>query len=287
MFARFAWLLLLMAGYAGMRLSAQISGLRPAPLVQMPRQVDSNSPALWRDGEYIIFNSAGKPVVSRGAGPVGPFRSREITVDRDDHQPMWMEAAWQDADGAIYAWYHHEPGGLCSDSDLTAPQIGAMVSYDGGDIFYDLGLILTSGDPIDCSAENGFFGSGHGDFSVILDREGRYFYFLFGNYGGEASEQGVAIARMAFEDRINPAGVVWKYYHGSWHEPGLGGHVSPVFPAGVSWKEADTDAYWGPSIHWNTYLESYVVLMSRSCCRPNWPQEVLVAGSEGAKMAAP
>lgn len=239
----------------------------------MPAQVDSNSPALWLDGEYVLYNSARKPVVSRGAGPLGRFQSRDITVDRDEHFPMWIEAAWLDEDGAIYAWYHHEPEGLCSGSDLTAPQIGALVSYDGGELFYDLGLILTSADPMDCTAKNGFFGSGHGDFSVILDRQGEYFYFLFGNYGGPTHEQGIAIARMAFADRINPAGAVWKYFNGAWWEPGLGGRVSPIFPAGVSWKEEDTDAFWGPSVHWNTHLESYVVLMSRSCCRSNWPQE--------------
>ncbi len=46
-----------------------------------------------------------------------------------------------------------------------------------------------------------------------------------------------------------------------------------MFPARVSWAEQNTDAFWGPSIHWNTYLQSYVVLLSRSCCDIDWPQE--------------
>jgi hypothetical protein len=80
-----------------------------------------------------------------------------------------------DGDGTIYGWYHNEPGGICSGGKLTAPRIGAVVSYDGGDTFFDLGLVLSSGDPPDCNAKNGFFAGGHGDFSVILDRDQAYF----------------------------------------------------------------------------------------------------------------
>ncbi len=241
----------------------------------MPAVVDSNSPGFWRDGRFNLFNSTGVPLVSAG---VDQFQwdedsTQTVQVDLPDHFKMWIEAVWQDSDGSIYAWYHNEPAGLCPDSSLTAPQIGALASYDGGKSFLDLGIILTSGDPIDCSARNGFFAGGHGDFSVILDREQRYFYFLFGNYGGSLSGQGVAMARLAYEDRGRPAGAVAKYYQGEWTEPGLGGQVTPVFPAAVAWQQEQTDSLWGPSIHWNHYLQSYVVLMNHACCSPRWPQE--------------
>lgn len=151
----------------------------------MPAVVDSNSPGFWRDGRFKVFNSTGVSLVSAG---VDQFRwdggsTQPVQVDLPDDFRMWIEAVWQDSDGSIYAWYHNEPEGLCPDSSLTAPQIGALVSYDGGKSFADLGIILSSGDPIDCSAQNAFFAGGHGDFSVILDREQRHFYFLFGNYG--------------------------------------------------------------------------------------------------------
>lgn len=251
---------------------AQKAELRTAPTVWMPALVDSNSPVYWRDGQIHIINSTGSPVLSWGPNQFAPLSSELVRVDPQAHFPMWIEAAWVDDDGTVYAWYHHEPGGVCPGYELTAPRIGALVSYDGGHSFQDLGLILTSGDPPSCWAKNGFFAGGHGDFSVILDREQQYFYFLFGNYGGDAASQGIAIARMAFEDRLNPAGSVRKYYRGSWEEPGLGGRVTPIFPVGTPWQEADTNAFWGPSVHWNTYLETYVVLMSHSCCRPGWPQ---------------
>ncbi len=243
----------------------------------MPSEVDSNSPAFWRDGQLRVFNSTGTPVLSTGPDQfqMDPGSSRKVAVDRDDHQPMWIESVWQDSDGTLYAWYHHEPDEVCP--DLTAPEIGALVSQDGGETFTDLGIVLASGDPPDCSAKNGFFAGGHGDFSVILDREQRYFYFLFGNYGGEAARQGVAIARMAFEDRSHPAGAVWKFADGEWTQPGLGGQVTPIFRVTVAWQRSNTDAFWGPSIHWNTALQSYAVLLNRACCEPEWPQEGIYA----------
>lgn len=250
---------------------AQKARLRDAPTLWMPALVDSNSPVFWWDGQIHIYNSAGSPVLSWGPNQFAPLVSQAVQVDTQEHFPMWIEAAWLDEDGTILAWYHHEPGGVCPGGELTAPQIGALISRDGGRSFQDLGLILTSGDPPDCSAKNGFFAGGHGDFSVILDRERQHFYFLFGNYGGEMAGQGVGIARLAFEDRLNPVGAVWKYYAGGWDEPGLGGRLTPIFPVGTAWQREDANAFWGPSVHWNNYLETYVVLLNHACCEPRWP----------------
>ncbi len=186
---------------------------------------------------------------------------------------MWIESVWQDQDGTLYGWYHHERLNVCGDSNLTEPRIGALVSYDGGYSFRDLGIVLESGDALDCNSKNGFFAGGNGDFSVILDREQNYFYFLFDNYAGELASQGVAIARMPFEERNHPIGAVRKYFEGDWSEPGLGGRVTPVFQTAVAWQNAETDSFWGPSIHWNSYLEQFVVLLNRTCCEPEWPQE--------------
>ncbi len=187
------------------------------------------------------------------------------------HFPMWIEAIWEDEDGTVYAWYHHEPG-ICG-GKLTAPAIGALVSDDGGFTFRDLGIVLSSGYEPNCSNPNGFFAGGHGDFSVIPDREHGYFYFLFTNYGGPAESHGVAVARMEFDRRADPVGAVFKLRDGSWSEPGVGGEVTPVLRATVGWDQPNTDSFWGPAVHWNTFLEKYVILLNRSCCEPGWPQE--------------
>jgi hypothetical protein len=255
--------------------------LREAPEVAIPFRVDGNSPAVWREGSFHFFTSDGTPTTAQGADQFSLSGVRKVTLDRTDHLPMWIESVWLDSDGTLYGWYHNEPGGVCGSGKLTAPRIGAAVSYDGGNTFFDLGLILTSGDPPDCNAKNGFFAGGHGDFSVILDREQAYFYFLFTNYGGDPAGQGVAVARMAFEDRRMPVGAVRKYFHGEWVEPGLGGRVTPIFQAARSWQQSDTDSFWGPAIHWNARAETYVVLLNHACCEPGWPQEGIYASFNG------
>jgi hypothetical protein len=253
---------------------SQSAQLRDTTLAIMPSRADSNSPVFHRDGELVMLNSTGIQMVSYGPDQFTQTVTRQVWVDRPDHQPLWIESVSQDPDGTVYGWYHHEPQGVCGPgSTMTAPVIGAVVSYDGGFSYADLGIVLSAGDPLDCGARNGFFAGGHGDFSVILDRRQDYFYFLFGNYGGPLSGQGIAMARMAFADRGQPVGALWKYFEGGWDEAGLGGRVTPVFPAAVAWQQSNTDSYWGPSVHWNTFLESYVVLMNRSCCKPLWPQD--------------
>jgi len=171
----------------------------------------------------------------------------------------------------VFGWYHHEPGGVCSNG-LTAPKIGAVVSYDNGKTITDLGIVLESGITPNCDSENGFFAGGHGDFSVVLGPQGKYFYFFFTNYIGGGEEQGIAVARLAFEDRLHPAGAVQKYYDGKWEEPGIGGRMTAVFPADTNWQSSKTDSYWGPSVHWNTEVQQYVMLLNRACCDVGWPQ---------------
>jgi hypothetical protein len=252
---------------------AQQVTLLPAPAVSFPAETDSNSPAFWNDQGLVLYNSTGLgPIRSAGADQYHLWDSEPVTLG-STHRPYWIEATWTDADGTVFAWYHHEPGGLCGKARVTAPEIGALVSYDGGQTFYDLGIVLENGYGIDCSSPNGFFGGGNGDFTVVLGPWHRFFYFLFSNYGGPVEEQGVAIARMPFEQRFSPVGAVHKYYQNRWQEPGIGGSVTPIFPAGVSWQEAQTDAFWGPSVHWNSYLNKFVMLLNHSCCSPGWPQE--------------
>ena len=253
---------------------AQHVEIRDAPTVTFPANTDSNSPAIWAKGQFLLFNSVGSgPVRSSGANQFELSGSRLVTLGRSVHRPYWIESAWVDSDGTVFAWYHHEPAGVCGNLHLTAPKIGALVSHDGGNSFSDLGIILESGDVPDCSAQNGYFAGGHGDFSVLLGKNRKYFYFLFSNYGGPRETQGVAVARLPFERRNNPFGAVQKYYNGQWQEPGVGGRVSAIFPADVTWSSADTDAFWGPSVHWNTHLNKFVMLLNHSCCQPGWPQE--------------
>lgn len=222
------------------------------------------------------------PVRSTGSNQVHLGDSQPVVLGPSIHRPYWIEATWADEDGSIFAWYHHEPAGVCGNSRLTAPKIGALVSYDGGRSFSDLGIVIESAYPVDCSAQNGYFAGGNGDFTVVLDRERDYFYFLFSNYGGPVEAQGVAVARLPFYRRGSPFGAVEKYFNGEWCEPGIGGRVTPIFPAAAAWELPEADSFWGPSVHWNSHLNMFVMLLNHSCCSPGWPQEGVYASFNGS-----
>jgi len=92
-------------------------------------------------------------------------------------------------------------------------------------------------DQLHCDTVNHYFAGGNGDFSVILDRKREYFYFLMSAYG-DFEEQGIAVARMSYADRDAPVGKVFKWHKDRWTEPGLGGHLTPIFPAEIDLKNA-------------------------------------------------
>jgi hypothetical protein len=224
-------------------------------------------------GNLVVFQSDGMPIRSEGPSLTEQRQVRAVRFYDYAHAPLWIEATWRAPDGTLYAWYHHEQFLNCEALPLSMPVIGALRSDDDGLTFHDLGLVLTPGGDVDCEAQNGYFGGGHGDFTVIADRRGEYLYFVFSNYSGDRASQGVALARMAVADRDNPVGAVYKYFSGAWESQGLGGEVSPIYAASVSWSAAETDALWGPSVHWNEYLEKFVLMMNHACCAPGWPQE--------------
>ena len=259
-------------------LFGQRAVVRDAPQLDMPAQVDSNSPAWRANSELHLLNSTGNgPMRSMGADQYHLGAPSQIHINRINPWPTWMESIWVDPDGPIFGWYHQEHFGVCAGTTLSVPQIGAAVSYDGGNSFIDLGAVIVNGDPINCGSRNGYFAGGSGDLTVILDRDHQYFYFYFSNYGGNVAGQGICIARMPFASRYFPAGSVYKYFEGAWNEPGLRGRATPLFPAKVSWQSPDTDSFWGPSIHWNTHLKSWVMLLNRSCCEPGFPQKGIYA----------
>jgi hypothetical protein len=254
--------------------TAQKARVRDASQMDMPSQTDSNNPAFWKDNAFHLINSVGAgPVIATSPNQLQFGAPTAVHMTHVNPWPTWIESVWVDPTGVVFGWYHQEHFGVCPGTTFSVPHVGAAVSYDGGQSFYDMGEILSSGDAIDCRSQNGYFAGGNGDVNVILDRKHEYFYFFFTNYAGPLQSQGVVAARLPFASRWSPLGAARKYYDGQWSEPGIGGRTTPVFPAKVSWQRADTDSFWGPSLHWNTYLDSYVMLLNRSCCSTGFPQK--------------
>jgi len=257
--------------------------LRSAPALRFPGanasaakpgETDCNSPMHWDGRTLYLFNSAGEPW--RSAGPDLLHLTSNYVRCEFDTKPLggrWIEATWKEPGSFLYGWYHLEPAGLCPGRTLTAPRIGAARSLDNGKTWQDLGIIIdTPTNTFRCDSPNKYFAGGHGDFSVMADPRRDYIYFFFSNYTGPLSEQGVCVARMRFSDLDGPAGKVWKWDGTVWSGPGLGGPATAIFPAKIDWHRFDADAFWGPSIHYNSHLGQYVMLLNHAI-DSDWKQE--------------
>ena len=291
MFAKFFLTLCCCCGLVslanGQRRPLPLVEVREAPAVILPGgsvgtgallSIDCNSPVEWDSaGNLFLFTSSQHPYRTSGANlyelewPANPVT---LFPRADVRGGIWLEATYRAGDGKLYGWYHNEPPGICgSSSRLTAPRIGALVSYDDGLSWQNLGIVLEAPTgTLNCGTQNYYFAGGNGDFSVLLDQSTQYFYFFFSTYHQQVAEQGVAVARLRFEDRDAPVGKVVKWHNGGWNEPGLGGRVTVTIPVQVDWHRANANAYWGAAVHYNTYLESHVMLLNHAIDK-NWTQE--------------
>jgi hypothetical protein len=253
--------------------------IRDAAPIQLPgvevpargllHECDSNSPAHWDGDTLYVFNSYSHPW--RSSGPDLFHLDSHLSTrlgDLNDKLDLWIEATWKDdRDGTLYGAFHYEPDAVCfSNKHLpTMPRIGWLRSQDNGAVWEDLGFIIEANRrAVRCDTESPWDCGGTGDFSFVLDQNRDYFYFFGTSYDSEFAEQGVWVARMRFSDRANPSGKVMKWHQGAWSEPGLWGHVTPVFPAERDYHGKDGSMFWGPSVHWNTYLGMYVMLLNHA-----------------------
>jgi hypothetical protein len=256
-----------------------------APLLRLPGNIDSNSPIVWeragsQDNVFAITSSGGLPKVASGKRIDQFGAASDVAITPWPGGGIWIEAVIPDVDGTWYGYYHNEmPATRCGATTKVIPRIGAVRSVDFGRTWEPLGVILEA-PPFTstCSTPNEYFVGGVGDFSVQLDRESRDLYFFYSAYLRSSSEQGVAVGRLAWADRDQPAGKMMVWQGRTWAPASrlrmtvdtdpLWRYPSalPILPAVASWHDADpaVDAFWGPSVHWNTYLQQYVMLLNRA-----------------------
>lgn len=264
--------------------------LIPATPVRLTGGVDSNSPAVWdqvrgRPTVFVFTSFYGAPsraTSTLGIGALGAPAS--VTINQWPPGGTWLEAVVAAEDGTWYGFYHNEraPAECVENAGLAVPRLGAMRSTNRGVTWKNLGAILTMRRNTEvCGTPNGYFPGGVGDFSALLDEDAEYLYFFYSQYVRSETSQGVAIARMPWADRDAPAGKIAVFDDGIWTpaRTSAGGSViypvaTPVFPVSGSWHD-DTqplEAFWGPSVHWNTYLNRYVMLLNRANDM-GWSQE--------------
>lgn len=264
-----------------------------ATLTSAPRQslvqttepaVDSNSPVIWEliEGQrlmHVLTSIDGLPRVSAGRRLGLTSTPSTIQWDVWPLGGAWMEAVIRDADGTWYGFYHNEvEPAECGGNGKVHPQIGAARSIDQGRTWTNLGIVLAPpATAIACDTANHYFTGGVGDFTVLLSPDTTDLYFLFSQYTPEVHTQGVAVARLAWADRDAPVGKItvwdgstWLPVEAQWTHDGafLGwAHPSgrPLFTTTDSWHDGSTaDAFWGPSVHYNSHLQLYVMLLNRT-----------------------
>ena len=243
-----------------------------APRVELPAEIDSSNPAVWAlvDGMqrlFVISSWGGIPVRITGNSLESLRDAGPVAFASHPGHGVWFEAIIPAADGTWYAYYHHErPADMCGRPDRQMPRIGAMRSSDLGATWDDLGIVLDAPAGAEaCDSANRFVLGGVGDVTAALDAESKDVYLYFSQYSRDPSTQGVAVARLAWADRDEPAGKASVWRDGAWiPDAQLSGTplVRPSQP--FHDRSAAADVFWGPSIHWNTYLDQYVMLLNRA-----------------------
>lgn len=256
-------------------LTSLLVGLVPAEPLELTGAVDSNSPAVWdlvagQQTMVVLTSFAGRP--SRALGNLDALTSpMPVRLAPWPGGGVWFEAIVTAPDGSWYGFYHNEvPATACGDGTTkVVPRIGAARSKTRGAFWVDLGIVLEAPESTwVCNTSNKYFAGGVGDLSVALDSNSQYLYLFFSQYGRLASQQGVAVARMVWANRDQPAGKFDVWSAGVWlpQQDSNVTQATPIFPTTHLWHGADNDvdAYWGPTVHWNEYLEQYVMLLNRS-----------------------
>ncbi len=245
-----------------------------APRLLMPGEIDSNAPMTWDlvDGQWRLFaftSWGGIPAVSSGPAVDRMQRVGAVRIEPHPGWGVWIESVIADEGGAWYAYYHHEIAAeICNTPRRSILRISSARSVDRGLTWEGLGPVLEGPQgSITCSTPNPFVVGGVGDLSAMLDPERRDLYLFFSQYGKDPAMQGVSVARLAWADRDAPGRRVTVWRDGAWI-PADGDYPAgtPLVPVAKPWHDSDpaTDAFWGPSVHWNTYLERYVMLLNRT-----------------------
>lgn len=260
--------------------------------VTLPGPVDSNSPVMWdlEDGMrkmFVLTSSDGMPRLSAGTSLDRVNVAGDVEITPHPGHGVWMEAVVSDDVETWYGFYHNEwPATACGRDDRMVARIGAAKSTDRGRTWENLGAVIQANQSATaCASNNRYVIGGVGDLSVMLDADKQFLYIFYSQYQHQPEAQGVAVARLLWADRDRPSGRVELWRNGIWEPragrrellPGLPGSMrrrlewtypaaTPLVVPTQPWHDADdkVDAFWGPSVHWNTALQQYVMLLNRA-----------------------
>lgn len=218
-----------------------------------------------RDGVTYTFIGAadGDPIKSVGTlgNPISEGWKRiPIRKMRDRYDYVAGGPIYKDPESGTLLLFYHAEKWVKDNWRVFYSLLGMAKSTDGGEVWTDLGEIITPSIRFDSSFQT-TLDIGGGSFLVI---DG-YFYVYYKDQLQSGKVIHIAGARARVSDvvatAINGDTVSrWnKYYSGSWDEPGLGGRSSPL-------EVTNAFSSWG-DVSYNAYLGKYIMVTSGS----PWP----------------
>ena len=203
-------------------------------------------------GPDVDHLNATTPLTGLTYGPsAGHYDHNEIY----DGLGWWPYALWVDTSTTPNTWYtyaHTEDGHYCVPNDpnsgdlrtigvWTSTNQGASWTYQGVgiDAWSGVGFSAPTWDCYSETIRPRVLGTGDQKFIVGQDS---YNYILYTEFGG-----GIGVARSLKTDNGRP-GTWYKYYNGTWTQPGVAGNETWVVSGGQH------------SVIWSTYLNKYVMV---------------------------
>ncbi len=236
-----------------------------------------------------------KNVLPSGDGLHGAVWFETVYQDTNDQSGKTLYAVYHNENYPATFPYNAATGKGYMDKDwpqgLTGPaspsavcRIGIMQSTDGGRSWENKGIFIEDLQPrmiLKPHNTSLTFAGGVGDPSAVAS--GKYLYLFYGEYGYagkydkknydaliEAGGQCISVARILLSDLNNPEGKAWRWdgkgFNAAYNSVGapVASLQIPTELGGGPASSPDSKFHWGPSVSWNSYLQCWVMLMSRA-----------------------
>lgn len=221
---------------------------------------DSNIPVVKLGSKYYAFWSSYRSFRTVATTPLLQNHAKVLTSSTavfGGRQPdngksngfndggMWMIGVEKLNDGRLAGFFHAESHWYPRSTYgyLAYKSLGVAYSSDSGKTWSAPVQILKHQQDKPATAA----WSGLGDACVIYNKLKGKFYTYYAPSSGLA-----AICMASSSDPTGAAGSWQKWYRGSFSQPGIGGAESAI--SNLSSKPGGN-----PSVHWNTYLNSFVM----------------------------